>query len=107
MAYAQLAGVPAIHGLYSAIFALLTYPWFSTAPQLSVGPVAVVRPHCTHARTRPQPEGAAHTVMCVDYRVVQVSLLSNAAVSLIATEGTARFTQLSMMLALLCGVLQV
>ena len=42
MAYAQLAGVDPINGLYSAIFALLVYPWFATSPQLSVGPVAVV-----------------------------------------------------------------
>ena len=45
MAYAALVGVPPVAGLYASIFSLLIYPWFSTAPQLAVGPVAVVSAH--------------------------------------------------------------
>ena len=40
LAYADLAGVPAIVGVYSAIFPLLAYALFGSSRQLIVGPDA-------------------------------------------------------------------
>ncbi|MDH3243531.1 MAG: SulP family inorganic anion transporter, partial [Saprospiraceae bacterium] len=42
MAYALLAGLPPIYGLYSSIVPLILYVVFGTSRQLSVGPVAIV-----------------------------------------------------------------
>lgn len=42
MAYATLAGVPPVYGLYSSILSLFIYPIFATSPQLAVGPVAMM-----------------------------------------------------------------
>ncbi|NND05599.1 MAG: sulfate permease [Saprospiraceae bacterium] len=42
MAYAMMAGLPAIYGLYAAFVPLFLYPIFGTSRQLSVGPVALV-----------------------------------------------------------------
>jgi SulP family sulfate permease len=41
MAYAMLAGLPPIHGLYAAIILQLVYAIFGTSRQLGVGPVAI------------------------------------------------------------------
>lgn len=41
MAYAVIAGMPPIYGLYAGVIPLLIYPWFGTSKHLSVGPVAV------------------------------------------------------------------
>lgn len=41
MAYAQLAGLPPVYGLYASITPLIVYALFGTSPQLSVGPTAV------------------------------------------------------------------
>lgn len=41
MAYAMLAGMPPIYGLYSAIVPMLVYAIFGTSRSLSVGPVAM------------------------------------------------------------------
>ena len=41
MAYAMLAGLPPIYGLYTAIVLLLVYAIFGTSRQLGVGPVAI------------------------------------------------------------------
>jgi len=42
MAYASIAGLPAVYGLYSSIIPLLIYAIFGTSRQLAVGPVAMV-----------------------------------------------------------------
>ncbi len=42
MAYAMLAGLPPIHGLYASIVPLALYALFGTSRQLAVGPVAMV-----------------------------------------------------------------
>ncbi len=42
MAYALLAGLPPVYGLYTAIFPTIIYGLFGSSRQLSVGPAAVV-----------------------------------------------------------------
>ena len=42
MAYAMLAGLPPVIGLYSATIPLLVYALFGSSRQLAVGPVAMV-----------------------------------------------------------------
>ncbi|MDA0714494.1 MAG: solute carrier family 26 protein [Bacteroidetes bacterium] len=42
MAYALLAGLPPIYGLYAALVPLFIYPFIGSSPFLSVGPVALV-----------------------------------------------------------------
>ncbi|MGK7389392.1 MAG: SulP family inorganic anion transporter, partial [Candidatus Cyclobacteriaceae bacterium M2_1C_046] len=41
MAYAVIAGMPPIYGLYAGVIPLLIYPLLGTSKHLSVGPVAV------------------------------------------------------------------
>ncbi|MDX1409430.1 MAG: SulP family inorganic anion transporter, partial [Saprospiraceae bacterium] len=41
MAYALLAGLPAIYGLYASLVPLVIYAFFGSSRQLSVGPVAI------------------------------------------------------------------
>lgn len=41
MAYAVIAGVPPIYGLYAAVLPLFIYPLFASSKHLSVGPVAL------------------------------------------------------------------
>jgi sulfate permease, SulP family len=42
MAYASLAGMPPITGLYASVVALFVYAWLGTSSHLSFGPVALV-----------------------------------------------------------------
>jgi len=42
MAYATIAGLPAVYGLYASIIPILIYAIFGTSRQLAVGPVAMV-----------------------------------------------------------------
>lgn len=41
MAYAVIAGVPPIYGLYAGVIPLLVYPFLGTSKHLSIGPVAI------------------------------------------------------------------
>ena len=77
MAYAMLAGLQPIYGLYAGIVPLLLYAFFGTSRQLSVGPVALV------------------------------SLLILAGVGALAERGSPEFIGLAISTALLAGLIQV
>ncbi len=76
MAYAMIAGMPPIYGLYASIVPVIIYALLGTSRQLSVGPVAMV------------------------------SLLTASGVGLIATTGSENYIALAITLALLIGVIQ-
>lgn len=75
MAYAMLAGLPPIYGLYAAIFPIIIYSIFGTIRQLAVGPVAMD------------------------------SLLVAAGVGAIATTGSEEYIALAILLAFIVGCL--
>jgi sulfate permease, SulP family len=77
MAYAMLAGLPPVVGLYASTIPLMVYALFGTSRQLAVGPVAIV------------------------------SLLTLSGVSALAEPGTGQFIALAALLALLSGVIQL
>lgn len=76
MAYAMIAGLPPIYGLYASTIPIIIYSIFGTSRQLAVGPVAMV------------------------------SLLTAASVGLLADGGTELYIQLAITLALMVGVIQ-
>lgn len=77
MAYAVLAGVPPIYGLYASVIPLLIYPFFGTSRHLSVGVVAI------------------------DMLVV------SAGVGLIAPQNTPEFIGLVVLLSCFVGLIQI
>jgi sulfate permease, SulP family len=77
LAYALIAGLPPIYGLYAALIPLMVYALFGSSGQLAVGPVAMV------------------------------SLLVAAGVSEMAEPGSDSYLQLAIMLAFLVGVIQL
>lgn len=77
MAYAMLAGLPPIYGLYAAIFPQLLYAIFGTCRQLAVGPVAMD------------------------------SILVATGVGMIATAGSDEYIQLAILLSLMVGCIQL
>lgn len=77
MAYALIAGMPPIYGLYAALVPLLIYALWGSSRQLAVGPVAMV------------------------------SLLVAAGVAPLAGGDPARFVELALLLSLLVGGLQL
>jgi SulP family sulfate permease len=77
MAYAMLAGVPPIYGLYAAIFPQLIYAIFGTSRQLAVGAVAMD------------------------------SLLVAVAVSQFAQAESEQYIALAILLALMVGIIQL
>jgi len=77
MAYAVLAGLPAIFGLYACLLPLFLYPIFGSSPYLSVGPVAIV------------------------------SILLFGGLSQIAEPMTARYIELAIMVSLIAGIMQL
>ncbi|TCB66308.1 SulP family inorganic anion transporter [Acinetobacter sp. ANC 4178] len=42
MAYAMLAGLPPITGLYASMLPMIVYAFFGSSPTLSIGPVAII-----------------------------------------------------------------
>ena len=76
MAYALLAGLPAVTGLYASTIPLMVYALLGSSRQLAVGPVAIV------------------------------SLLSLSGISKLAPTSSAEFIALAALLALLVGVIQ-
>jgi sulfate permease, SulP family len=77
MAYALLAGLPPVHGLYASTLPLLLYALFGSSRHLAVGPVAIV------------------------------ALLTLTGASRLATPGSSEFIALAALLALMVGVLQL
>ena len=75
LAYALLAGLPPVIGLYASILPLLTYAIFGTSRTLAVGPVAVV------------------------------SLMTASAAGAIAAQGTPEYLEAAITLAALSGVM--
>ena len=77
MAYAMIAGLPPVYGLYAAMIPQVIYAIFGTSRQLGVGPVAMD------------------------------SLLVAAAVSVIAEVGSHEYVVLAILLAFMMGVIQL
>lgn len=77
MAYAMIAGLPPVYGLYAAMVPQLIYAIFGTSRQLAVGPVAMD------------------------------SLLVAAGVSGMAAIGSENYIALAILLALMMGIVQV
>ncbi|MEM7606132.1 MAG: sulfate permease [Myxococcota bacterium] len=77
MAYATLAGLPPVAGLYASTLPLFTYALFGRSPRLAVGPVAMD------------------------------SLLTAATVGAIAEAGSNDYIALAITLALLVGLIQI
>lgn len=77
MAYAMIAGLPPVYGLYAAITPQIIYAIFGTSRQLAVGPVAMD------------------------------SLLVAAGVSAIAQVGSENYIALALLLAFMMGVIQL
>ena len=77
MAYAQLAGLPVVYGLYASFVPVIVAALWGSCPQLHTGPVAML------------------------------SLLSAAAIIPLAAPGTVSYIELSILLALMVGVLRL
>ncbi|TNF36545.1 MAG: STAS domain-containing protein [Gammaproteobacteria bacterium] len=77
MAYAQLAGLPVVYGLYASFVPVIIASLWGSSSQLHTGPVAML------------------------------SLMSAAALIPFATPGSVDFIELSLMLALMVGVLRL
>lgn len=77
MAYAQLAGLPVVYGLYASFVPVIIASLWGSCSQLHTGPVAML------------------------------SLMSAAALIPFATPGSLDFIQLSIMLALMVGILRL
>ena len=77
MAYAVIAGMPPIYGLYAGLVPLLVYPLFGSSRQLAIGPVAI------------------------DMLIVA------AGVGALAQSGSDRYVALAILLTAMVGVLQV
>jgi SulP family sulfate permease len=77
MAYALLAGMPPIYGLYAGVVPMIIYPLFGSSTQLSVGPVALM------------------------------SIIVFSGVSLLAEPGSSKYIQLVILVTLLAGMIQM
>jgi sulfate permease, SulP family len=77
LAYAMLAGLPPVVGLYASILPLIAYALFGTSRTLAVGPVAVI------------------------------SLMTASAAGAVAAQGSAQYMEAAITLAALSGVMLV
>lgn len=77
MAYAQLAGLPVVYGLYASLLPVVVGSMWGSSNQLHTGPVAML------------------------------SLISAVTIIPFATPGSDKFIELSLMLALMVGVLRL
>ncbi|MGB5454106.1 MAG: SulP family inorganic anion transporter, partial [Sedimenticolaceae bacterium] len=77
MAYAQLAGLPVVYGLYASFVPVIIASLWGSSSQLHTGPVAML------------------------------SLMSAAALIPFANPGSDMFVELSVMLALMVGILRL
>ena len=77
MAYAQLAGLPVVYGLYASFIPVIIASLWGSSSQLHTGPVAML------------------------------SIMSAAALIPFATPGSDKFIELSIMLALMVGILRL
>ncbi len=77
MAYAVIAGMPPIYGLYAGLVPLLTYPLFGSSRQLAIGPVAIDM------------------------------LIVGAGVGALAQSGTERYVALAILLTAMVGLIQI
>ncbi|MGQ4876956.1 SulP family inorganic anion transporter [Billgrantia sp. LNSP4103-1] len=75
LAYAVLAGLPAVVGLYASLLPAVAYTLLGTSRTLAVGPVAII------------------------------ALMTGAALSNVATQGTSEYLQAALVLSLLSGII--
>jgi sulfate permease, SulP family len=75
MAYAMLAGLPPIHGLYAVTIPLILYAIFGTSRQLAVGPVAMVSLLVAAGISALQPNGMEEYLMLAFTLAFLVGLL--------------------------------
>jgi len=76
MAYAMIAGLPPIYGLYASVIPLMLYALLGTSRQLAVGPVAMI------------------------------SLLVASGIGQIASEGSVEYITLALLLSFMVGIIQ-
>ena len=77
MAYAVIAGMPPIYGLYAGLVPLLAYPLFGSSRQLAIGPTAIDM------------------------------LIVGASIGAVAQAGTERYVALTILLTAMVGLLQM
>lgn len=93
LAYAQLAGLPPLAGLYASLGPLLLYGIFGTSMTQSVGPMAITSAMTAAALSPLAPAGSAH------YVALAATLTWLSALFLLGL-GAARLGQLTRLLAL-------
>ena len=80
MGYAQIAGVPAVYGLYGSVLPILLFAMLSTSKQFIFGvdaaPAAIVGTGNTWSDGRISPGIAVCTIDCIVYRTLVIVVLS-------------------------------
>lgn len=78
MAYAMIAGLPPIHGLYASTVPLVLYAIFGTSRQLAVGPVAMVSLLTAAGIGALQPTSPEHYLLLAITLALLVGLIQSA-----------------------------